>query len=78
MRSAQSLAERRTLKQVADLLDVHSGTVRRWTIHGVRGKRLPSFLIGGRRYVTSVDLAEFLEPTGGASDCSVAESGCEK
>ncbi len=55
-----SLPERYTLRQVASLLKVHIGTVYRWTLHGVRGRRLHSYLIGGRRFVDADELNQFL------------------
>ena len=55
-------SERFSLKQVAKHLRVHIATVYRWTLRGVRGRRLKSFLIGGRRYVDADDLTRFLSP----------------
>ena len=49
MQNAYQLSERLTVNQVAQHLNVHAATVYRWTFQGVRGKRLRSFLIGGRR-----------------------------
>lgn len=49
-----------TLLAVAKKLDVHVGTVVRWTTSGVRGKTLPSFFVGGRRRVRLADLDAFL------------------
>ena len=54
--------ERLSLKQVAKHLRVHIATVYRWTLRGVRGRRLKSFLVGGRRYVDADDLVKFLRP----------------
>lgn len=62
MQNANLLDGRLTLNQVAQHLNVHIGTVYRWTLQGVRGKRLRSFLIGGRRYVAVPDLERFLQP----------------
>lgn len=62
MQNANLLDERLTLNQVAKRLKVHVATVYRWTCQGVRGKRLRSFLIGGRRYVALSDLENFLCP----------------
>ena len=62
MRIANQLNERLTLNQVAKQLDVHIGTVHRWTLRGVRGKRLRSFLVGGRRYISRSDLERFIRP----------------
>ena len=62
MRNANLPTELFTLKQVAKHLRVHIATVYRWTLRGVRGRRLKSFLVGGRRYVDADDLVQFLRP----------------
>ena len=62
MQIANLPTEQLTLKQVAKHLRVHIATVYRWTLRGVRGRRLKSFLVGGRRYVDADDLAQFLRP----------------
>lgn len=62
MQNAYQLSERLTVNQVAQHLNVHAATVYRWTFQGVRGKRLRSFLIGGRRSVALADLEHFLRP----------------
>ena len=54
-------AKRFTLNAVADRLGVHLTTVWRWTLDGVRGRRLKTILIGGRRYVLEADLLTFLD-----------------
>ncbi len=46
--------------QVAKKLGVHVGTVYRWMEKEVRGRRLKSFLMGGRRKITADDLDRFL------------------
>jgi hypothetical protein len=51
---------RQSLNQVAKRLHVHVATPWRWALHGVRGRRLKTILIGGRRWVRETDLAEFL------------------
>lgn len=38
----------------------HESTVARWTLREVRGKKLPSTLIGGKRLIKRADLLEFL------------------
>ena len=53
--------ERLTLADVASRFRVHISTVYRWTYRGVRGNRLRSFLVGGRRFVLPDDLQEFLD-----------------
>lgn len=54
--------DRLTLANVADEVGVHVATVWRWVLHGVKGRKLRSILIGGRRAVLRADLDEFLEP----------------
>lgn len=41
--------------------DVHVSTVHRWITRGVRGRKLPSVVIGGRRFVLLEELEAFLE-----------------
>lgn len=52
---------RYTMAQVARLVGVHICTPWRWHLHGIRGRRLPTVLIGGRRFVLARDLEAFLE-----------------
>ena len=54
-------AERLQLKDVARITGVNLSTVWRWCLHGVCGHVLGSFVIGGRRYVTSEALQAFVE-----------------
>ena len=61
MHIADQRDERLTLNQVAKHLGVNIGTVYRWSFRGVRGRRLQTFLIGGRRYVALPDLERFFE-----------------
>ena len=53
-------SQRFTLKQVAAKLNVHLATVWRWTLTGVRGQKLPTVFVGGRRYVLKESLEAFL------------------
>jgi transposase len=66
-------------KEIAKALDVHISTVVRWTLKGVKGRKLESFDFGGQKFVLHEDLERFLfgtkEP--GADDRS-AESKSEK
>src|SRR3954451_16053781 len=48
------------LSQAAQELDVSVSTLYRWRLQGVRGHKLPTILIGGRRAVLRADLDEFL------------------
>ncbi|MGB0768285.1 MAG: helix-turn-helix domain-containing protein [Phycisphaeraceae bacterium] len=52
--------KRHTINEVAKMLHVHSSTVWRWKLQGVRGVKLNTIIIGGTRYVLESDLNEFL------------------
>lgn len=43
----------------------HESTVSRWTRFGVRGRLLPSTIVGGRRLIKLNDLTDFLALEGG-------------
>ncbi|WP_417381924.1 helix-turn-helix domain-containing protein [Gimesia sp.] len=53
--------DRFSLNEVAEKLDVHIATVWRWTLSGVKGRRLKTVQIGGRRYALLSDLEAFLQ-----------------
>lgn len=38
----------------------HINTVWHWVYHGVRGYKLPTRLVGGRRYTTPREIQEYL------------------
>lgn len=62
-------SKRYSMFEVAKLLNVHVATIWRWYLHGVRGRKLPTVLIGARRFVLAADLDAFLaagsqDPTG--------------
>lgn len=40
----------------------HRATIERWRTRGVRGRRLETTLIGGRRYTSLEAIADFLRP----------------
>lgn len=53
-------AEKLTFSQAARKIPCHVSTVWRWALSGVGGRKLPSIMIGGRRYVLLKDLEKFL------------------
>lgn len=57
----EKLREKMTLLEVAAMADIHLSTVGRWVTYGVRGRKLRSVMVGGRRYVLPSDLDLFLE-----------------
>ena len=57
-----SFDERFSLNEVSKNLRVHIATVWRWTLSGVKGRKLRTVLVGGRRFVLQSDLAKFLAP----------------
>ncbi len=59
--------ERFTLHVAARLSGVHVATVWRWVLRGVRGRKLRSIMIGGRRYILARDLEAFLAQSDSAS-----------
>ena len=48
------------LAEFARIVGVHIATVHRWRLRGVRGHRLRTYLLGGRRCVDRVDAVAFL------------------
>lgn len=52
---------RMTMSAAASRLGVHISTLFRWAQRGVRGRKLPTVVIGGQRYVLERDLEQFLE-----------------
>lgn len=53
-------SKRYSMYEVARLIDVHVATIWRWSLNGVRGRKLKTFLVGGRRFVRASDLEAFL------------------
>ncbi len=49
---------------------IHRATAHRWRQRGVRGVKLESILIGGRRYTSLEKLSEFFAATTAAADGS--------
>jgi hypothetical protein len=52
---------RYSMRQTAARCGVHVVTLWRWTTAGVRGHRLPSYILGGRRFVRARDLDLFIQ-----------------
>lgn len=53
-------ADRLSFGQAAAEVNVHVATIWRWALHGVKGRKLRSFLLGGRRFILRNDLDAFL------------------
>lgn len=49
-----------TLAEAARELGLHISTLHRWRLKGVRGRKFPTVLVGGRRYVLRRDLQDFV------------------
>lgn len=60
-------ADRLSLSDMARLQNVHPSTAVRWCLRGCRGVKLPSFLIGGRRFTTLRLFHEWVDATAVAS-----------
>lgn len=54
-----------SLTKLAREQHVHVSTVWRWALRGVRGHRLESFSLGGRRYTTREAFERFIARTNG-------------
>lgn len=54
-----------TLSEAANTLPSrpHSSTIHRWRLRGIRGQRLETLLIGGRRYTSVEALGRFFART---------------
>lgn len=46
----------------------HVSTLHRWRLHGVKGVKLETLLLGGRRFVSSASIARFAAATTAAAD----------
>lgn len=60
--------DRLSIANAARLVRVHTATVWRWVLNGVKGRKLRSVQIGGRRFVLRRDLDAFLAPQTGANE----------
>jgi transposase len=67
--------ERLSLKELAKELQVHTSTVWRWVNNGVRGWKLPTFLVGARRFVSRDQAANFLQQLNGPRPPNTACAG---
>jgi hypothetical protein len=65
-----------TPANAAHMLGVHIGTIHRWMINGVRGRILPSVLVGGRRRIMVGQLEAFLSQ-GGTQPGNLKQQGDE-
>lgn len=54
-------APRLSLTKAAQRLNLNAATVWRWASRGVRGRKLRTILVGGRRFVLVADLEDFLQ-----------------
>jgi hypothetical protein len=54
-------AKKLTFADAAEELGFHVNTIRRWTTIGVKGRKLRSIRIGGRRFVLVKDLEAFVD-----------------
>jgi hypothetical protein len=69
------LNERRlSFAQVAQQERVNVSTVWRWSLRGVRGIKLESLSVGGRRYTTAEAFARFVEATTSAATGRLRQS----
>lgn len=53
-------AARLSIIETARRLGVHPSSVWRWILTGARGRKLPTILVGARRYVLVAELEAFL------------------
>ena len=60
-----------SVTELAKSLKVNVATVYRWILYGVRGRKLPSLLIGGRRFVDEDDFEQFIGAKQDIKDPSV-------
>ena len=57
-----------SISELAQMLGVTTPTVWRWRKFGVRGVRLETFMLGGRRYTTRESHRRFVERTTAAAN----------
>jgi hypothetical protein len=56
----------------------HASTVWRWYRHGVRGVRLETIVVGGRRFTSHEAVQRFIARTTAARDGQPARAACER
>lgn len=54
-------APRISMSDAAERLGVDVSTAWRWALKGVRGRKLPTIMIGGRRFVLESSLSAWIE-----------------
>lgn len=75
--------ERLTMTQAAQRAKVNPGTTWRWALKGIRGRKLPTVMLGGRRFVLTEDLEQFMndgrdgDSTAGAERESFEQSAAD-
>lgn len=52
----------------------HISTLHRWRLRGVKGIKLPTVLVGGRRYVLKCELQRFIDRLSDLADSPSSES----
>lgn len=60
---------------IAREFDVHVSTVCRWCLRGVRGRRLRSALVGGKRFVRRSDRDDWIDWQGEPSGVDPSDDG---
>ena len=74
----KSLLEERRLSpsHICRELEISAATVGRWFGKGVRGVRLESIVVGGRRYTTREALQRFVDATTAAPSPAAGPADC--
>lgn len=68
-------SKRLSMREASQHVNVHVATIWRWALHGVRGRRLRTFLLGGRRYVVLSELDAFAEPYDPVDEAGIPNRG---
>jgi hypothetical protein len=64
-------SNRLSLVEACRTVGVHYSTLARWLTCGVRGRKLESYLVGGRRFVNRVDLEMFVQSESSSNSKSI-------